>query len=301
MDEIVMLRYLSWLNAALNLHPCALVMDSFPAHYTPLVGYKARALGIEVIPVPRGWTGKYQPLDRRPFGALKAISQRMWDEIAAKSSDLKWNHVEAAKLLEAAWAKLGHEAIERGWSFTGTVNPFDARAETETDEFDGYDQLYDAEREDPSDRRFTVGDFKASRLSDSDDEELSNELMEGLLEKLQRARDRQALHQPLVDQVVNIRLKKGFDDQPTISEEEAEAARWQFRPDKWKYPDGISFEEESRMRAAVARLQGIWGEPFGLERCARRYDDPTPPIGDDGWTFPQGVHARVGESTWFNP
>jgi hypothetical protein len=102
MDEIVMLKYLSWLHEVFNGHPCGLVMDSFPAHYRPQVRYKPRSLAIEIIPVPRGLIGKYQPLDRRPFGVLKRESQRLWDEMAARQPGLQWNHVEAAKLVETA-------------------------------------------------------------------------------------------------------------------------------------------------------------------------------------------------------
>jgi hypothetical protein len=46
-----------------------------------------------------------------------------------------------------------------------------------------------AELDDPSDRRFTVRDFKASVLSDRDDEEIPLDLMESMREKIRLLRD----------------------------------------------------------------------------------------------------------------
>jgi hypothetical protein len=102
MDGFVMLKYFSWLHYATNDEPCALVTDSFPGHVTEAVENKAEYLNIEIIPVPEGLTGDYQPLDRSGFGPLKKISQRLWDQQASREPHLQWTHREAAKILEVA-------------------------------------------------------------------------------------------------------------------------------------------------------------------------------------------------------
>jgi hypothetical protein len=85
MNEPVMLRYLSWLSEALDGNRITLVMDSFPAHITEAVQLKADELGIRIILVPEGMTGPFQPLDRAGFGALKHISQALWDRRSAQN------------------------------------------------------------------------------------------------------------------------------------------------------------------------------------------------------------------------
>jgi hypothetical protein len=78
MDEIIMLKYLSWARVACDNAPFALIMDSFTAHTTARIRNKAEALDIEIIPVRAGLTGEYQPLDRSCFGPLKKMSQALW-------------------------------------------------------------------------------------------------------------------------------------------------------------------------------------------------------------------------------
>jgi hypothetical protein len=117
MNTEVMLKYLSWLHFAMNEEACALVMDSFPGHVTDAVYVKADILAIEIIPVPKGLTGEYQPLDRGGFGPLKKMSQVLWNVRAAREPHLQWNHLEAAKLLEVAWAQLPLRVLKSAWRF----------------------------------------------------------------------------------------------------------------------------------------------------------------------------------------
>jgi hypothetical protein len=118
MDTAVMLKYLSWLHAASHEDHCALVMDSFGADFPEEVLDKAVYLGIELIPVPKGLAGKWQPLDRRCFGPLKRLSQRLWGEKAARQPGLQWNHIEAARLLEEAWDELTMDTVLAAWDFS---------------------------------------------------------------------------------------------------------------------------------------------------------------------------------------
>jgi hypothetical protein len=67
-----LLDSLDWVRSQMPPEPLCLLLDQFGADTTELVTTKAEALGIEMIWIPKGATGRYQPLGRRTFGALKA-------------------------------------------------------------------------------------------------------------------------------------------------------------------------------------------------------------------------------------
>jgi hypothetical protein len=154
MDEIVMLRYLSWIHQAMNQRPFALVLDSFPGHVTRGVFEKAEALGIEFIPVPRGMTGEFQPLDRSCLGPVKKMSQTAWDARAAADPDLKWDHREGARLWEEVWPRLSRAAVLRGWNCQSEV----ARDSDEIEE----DEEPDSQYPDPDFEPLSSAVFEAS-------------------------------------------------------------------------------------------------------------------------------------------
>jgi hypothetical protein len=70
--EPLMLEYLDWLRDHIPAEPLGLLLDQHRTHTTPAMTEKAEMLGIELIWIPKGATGRYQPLDKRTFGALKA-------------------------------------------------------------------------------------------------------------------------------------------------------------------------------------------------------------------------------------
>jgi hypothetical protein len=49
-----------------------LLLDQIDAHDIPTVHDQAGMLNIHLVSIPKGRTGKYQPLDRCVFGALKS-------------------------------------------------------------------------------------------------------------------------------------------------------------------------------------------------------------------------------------
>jgi hypothetical protein len=115
-DEQIVMKYLSWISAVSNSRQIGIVLDSFRAHNTPQVRAKAHRLKIELIFVPRGRTGEYQPLNRSCFGPVKSISRRLWDKRPAE----KWTREKAAELLEIAWSRVTRQTIQHGWAFQGT-------------------------------------------------------------------------------------------------------------------------------------------------------------------------------------
>jgi hypothetical protein len=49
-----------------------MIISQNMTHTAPEMKKKAEELGVKIIWVPKGGTGRYQPLDRRTFGALKS-------------------------------------------------------------------------------------------------------------------------------------------------------------------------------------------------------------------------------------
>jgi hypothetical protein len=117
MTEGLMIRYLRWLRIAMGEGPFALIVDTYPAHISPPVRWQMARSEIELIPVPRGMTGRLQPLDLGCFGPLKAESAALFDREAMADPQMVWCHVQAARLLEEVWIDLKPSTIRSGWSF----------------------------------------------------------------------------------------------------------------------------------------------------------------------------------------
>jgi hypothetical protein len=67
-----MTQDLKWLRGQIPEEPLRLIMDQYTTHATPEIEEEAEELGIEIIWVPKGGTGRCQLRDRRTFGALKS-------------------------------------------------------------------------------------------------------------------------------------------------------------------------------------------------------------------------------------
>jgi hypothetical protein len=67
------IAYINWLHrkVAQGLQ-CILILDLYPGHWTHAVFDAADANDIELLFVPAGATGRFQPMDRRLFGEIKA-------------------------------------------------------------------------------------------------------------------------------------------------------------------------------------------------------------------------------------
>jgi hypothetical protein len=73
-----MTRYLKWLRVRIPQEPLCLIMDQFMTQAAPEIQEEGEEWGIKMIWVPKGETGRYQPLDRRRFGALKSKGKVEW-------------------------------------------------------------------------------------------------------------------------------------------------------------------------------------------------------------------------------
>jgi hypothetical protein len=80
---------------------------------------------MELIPVPAGGTGTYQPLDRRIFGNLKAKGAAKWERqyIDCITMDLRATKVIALQLLLESWRVFTVDHARCAWSnFVPTVD-----------------------------------------------------------------------------------------------------------------------------------------------------------------------------------
>jgi hypothetical protein len=164
-NEDLMIAYLSWLRQRITATHISLIVDQYDAHDTLPVHMAAWALGIELLFVPRGGTGKYQPLDRRTFGALKAMGRTRWGQHYASNPGIVCDRPMAANLLLVCWNELSEESVLAGWDLGLAEDSKDSSSDesdeewslqlddhpgdSSTDEDDGEDRFSDDERYSP--------------------------------------------------------------------------------------------------------------------------------------------------------
>jgi hypothetical protein len=144
--EPLMLDYLDWLRACMPAEPLCLLLDQYGTHTSPAMMAKAETLGIELIWIAKGATGRYQPLDKRTFGALKAKGRAKWRHEFAQHYGMRCTREIAAELLLQSWTELSESAVSAGWSYDGepsddggssdSDDEFQLRMATDTDDDD---------------------------------------------------------------------------------------------------------------------------------------------------------------------
>jgi hypothetical protein len=130
-DAQLVLRYLDWLRAHVAEAHIVLILDQFDAHDTDDIHQKADALDIELVPIPKGGTGIYQPLDRRVFGALKSKGRSKWSAHAFQNPGAECTRSAAAELLLQCWEELPKACVQSGWNLE---NDPDASESSDDDE-----------------------------------------------------------------------------------------------------------------------------------------------------------------------
>ena len=96
--------------------PIYLILDVYPAHRVVTVKELAERLNIHLLFLPAGLTDKYQPLDRRVFGALKANMKRHVYQFMSDNPGQKIVRRRAVQYLIECWKHLTQDAINSAWS-----------------------------------------------------------------------------------------------------------------------------------------------------------------------------------------
>ena len=116
-NEDVMLFYLELVSKWMNGERCALIIDRYTAHRTENVLNKARSLGIRLVFIPTSATDKYQPLDRRVFGALKSMGADVVDDFVFRTNSAP-TKAESADFFVSCWYNLSRRTIASAWDLT---------------------------------------------------------------------------------------------------------------------------------------------------------------------------------------
>jgi hypothetical protein len=91
---------------------CALVLDVCPVHRTEWAIVAAKENNVELRFVPGGGTGRFQPIDGRIFGELKARAQADFSRRLWREGSETMNHSISVNILEKCWVRSGRPCSE---------------------------------------------------------------------------------------------------------------------------------------------------------------------------------------------
>ncbi len=113
-NEEITIRYLKHVHKNLaKKHPCALIMDVYPAHRTKDVIRMAGLLQIELIYVPANGTGVFQPLDNKIYGILKSKLRAKANKTGVLAGPERWKNL--ASLLKDVWDEIDENHLRSAW------------------------------------------------------------------------------------------------------------------------------------------------------------------------------------------
>lgn len=116
-NEGIMLRYLREIVAPyVGKHKSTLLIDDYPAHWTPAVRALAKKLHVDLLLVPKGTTSTTQPLDVNFNGPMKKLRQKYWLEERSGgklcTDNVERTAIRAVKAYEAVSA----QTISKAWA-----------------------------------------------------------------------------------------------------------------------------------------------------------------------------------------
>lgn len=109
-------QYLDFLSEHFNHEPVHLILDVYAVHRNEEIKEYAKNLGIQMYFIPAGLTDKFQPLDRRVFGCLKATARHIFYEQMLENPEMEFTKQKAVESLIYSWEHLSQEVIEDAWS-----------------------------------------------------------------------------------------------------------------------------------------------------------------------------------------
>ena len=108
-------RYLKFLRNQMKDNDFFLLWDLHASHRKEDVKEYARNNSIYLSYVPAGQTSYWQPLDSKPFGALKKRAMKEFHELALGRELTSLTIVDAVWILVRAWDGLPESTMRRGW------------------------------------------------------------------------------------------------------------------------------------------------------------------------------------------
>jgi hypothetical protein len=113
----LMTQYLKGLRAQILEEPVRLITDQYTTHTAPETKNETEELGIKIIWVPKDGTGRYQPLDRRTFDAIKSNGKAKWLRYFNNHYDVRCTQEIGAELMLESWHKFSESAVLAGWDY----------------------------------------------------------------------------------------------------------------------------------------------------------------------------------------
>jgi hypothetical protein len=115
-DQDVALQYVAWLrrNAGIT-GPLVLVWDVFASHRDKMVVASAFEDGIQLLFVPAGQTGDWQPLDKRVFGELKGKMNERFDDDHIKDPNVEESPRKAVRYMLDTWKRITQQHVLKAW------------------------------------------------------------------------------------------------------------------------------------------------------------------------------------------
>ena len=114
-DEKSMIHYLDLVHCWVNHEKCALIIDKYSSHITEAVEKHAEELGIRLVYIPTSATDKFQPLDKRVFGVMKSMGQKMFDDFVFYHQR-GFTKSEAADAFVKCWKNVSVDVINKAWN-----------------------------------------------------------------------------------------------------------------------------------------------------------------------------------------
>ena len=129
------LEYLQWIREVVQNEKIYLLVDQYPTHFTEDAKVAAQKMNIILIPIPKGGTDRYQPLDRRIFGIMKSMGAAMWSEIYDQNPGIKLDKRLGARLALECWEKISKNNILAAWGFEHDETSSDAQESGDDPDF----------------------------------------------------------------------------------------------------------------------------------------------------------------------
>jgi hypothetical protein len=123
-NEDVMELYFALVKKWMKGQKTAILMDRYASHVSQTTIENAAKHNIRLVFIPTSGTERFQPLDRRVFGALKSMGFSCF-------SDIVWNidrgltKAAAADLFVICWEKMPSNLITSAWNDTDDLDEYD--------------------------------------------------------------------------------------------------------------------------------------------------------------------------------
>jgi hypothetical protein len=108
---------LRWIREIPRFADCAkmaVLIEQAPCDMTVDVAIAAAWLGVDLIPVPPGSTGKCQPMDVRVFGVLKHKQNEIYDRARRECPGRAWTKADAVRTIIGAWGEIDSDGTDEG-------------------------------------------------------------------------------------------------------------------------------------------------------------------------------------------